>query len=171
MKKTLCTAAAIALLASCAADRVERTAAVMSLATDDGPGRQIGTVVFADTDNGLKITTDLKGLPQGVHGFHVHEYPDCAPAKGGHAMAAGGHFDPDKTGRHLGPGGGGHKGDLPRLNAGADGTAKETMYVKGVKAADFYNKSLMIHAGGDNYKDTPQPLGGGGARIACGIIE
>ncbi|WP_324128836.1 superoxide dismutase family protein, partial [Acinetobacter baumannii] len=29
----------------------------------------------------------------------------------------------------------------------------------------------MIHAGGDNYSDSPQPLGGGGARIACGVIK
>jgi Cu-Zn family superoxide dismutase len=28
----------------------------------------------------------------------------------------------------------------------------------------------MIHAGGDNYADQPAPLGGGGARIACGVI-
>jgi superoxide dismutase, Cu-Zn family len=27
----------------------------------------------------------------------------------------------------------------------------------------------MIHAGGDNYADTPKALGGGGARIACGV--
>lgn len=171
MKKTICLAVAAAVLISCAAQRINRTAAVMSLTTDKGPGKQIGTVVFADTDKGLEITTDLKGLPKGIHGFHVHENPDCAPAKGGHAMAAGGHFDPGKTGKHLGPGGGGHKGDLPRLVVGADGTAKETMYLPGVKAADFYNRSLMIHAGGDNYKDTPKPLGGGGARIACGLIE
>ncbi|MEW3305172.1 hypothetical protein MZT66_26250 [Escherichia coli] len=26
------------------------------------------------------------------------------------------------------------------------------------------------HAGGDNHDDHPEPLGGGGARIACGII-
>jgi Cu-Zn family superoxide dismutase len=32
-------------------------------------------------------------------------------------------------------------------------------------------KALMIHAGGDNYSDRPAPLGGGGARIACGVIE
>jgi Cu-Zn family superoxide dismutase len=29
----------------------------------------------------------------------------------------------------------------------------------------------MIHAGGDNYSDEPEPLGGGGARIACGVVE
>jgi len=30
---------------------------------------------------------------------------------------------------------------------------------------------LMVHAGGDNHADHPAPLGGGGARIVCGIIE
>jgi superoxide dismutase, Cu-Zn family len=29
----------------------------------------------------------------------------------------------------------------------------------------------MIHSGGDNYSDAPAPLGGGGARIACGVIK
>jgi superoxide dismutase, Cu-Zn family len=28
----------------------------------------------------------------------------------------------------------------------------------------------MIHAGGDNYADAPKPLGGGGARVACGVV-
>ncbi|NIY58922.1 superoxide dismutase family protein, partial [Francisella orientalis] len=30
--------------------------------------------------------------------------------------------------------------------------------------------SLMIHEGGDNYSDTPKPLGGGGTRMWCGVI-
>jgi Cu-Zn family superoxide dismutase len=29
----------------------------------------------------------------------------------------------------------------------------------------------MVHAGGDNYDDTPAPLGGGAGRIACGIVK
>jgi hypothetical protein len=32
-------------------------------------------------------------------------------------------------------------------------------------------RSLLIHAGGDNYADQPAPLGGGGARVACGVIK
>ncbi|MFZ2076615.1 MAG: superoxide dismutase family protein, partial [Xanthobacteraceae bacterium] len=31
--------------------------------------------------------------------------------------------------------------------------------------------AIMIHAGGDNYSDQPAPLGGGGARIACGVTR
>ena len=40
-----------------------------------------------------------------------------------------------------------------------------------LKVADLKGKSLMIHAGGDNYSDTPAPLGGGGARAACGVVK
>ena len=155
--------------------RAESVSATLYLATDKGAGAEIGTVTFSDEKEGIRITTDLKGLPPGKHGFHVHEKPDCSPmekdGKIGNALAAGGHFDPDKTGKHLGPGGGGHKGDLPVLTVGGDGTDKETLLVKGVKATDFKNHALMIHEGGDNYADTPAPLGGGGARIACGIIK
>jgi len=32
-------------------------------------------------------------------------------------------------------------------------------------------KALMIHVGGDNMSDSPQPLGGGGERFACGVIK
>lgn len=29
----------------------------------------------------------------------------------------------------------------------------------------------MIHVGGDNHHDTPAALGGGGARMVCGVIK
>jgi Cu-Zn family superoxide dismutase len=28
----------------------------------------------------------------------------------------------------------------------------------------------MVHAGGDNHSDHPAALGGGGARVACGVV-
>jgi Cu-Zn family superoxide dismutase len=36
---------------------------------------------------------------------------------------------------------------------------------------DIKGLALMVHQGGDNHSDHPQPLGGGGARVACGVIE
>jgi superoxide dismutase, Cu-Zn family len=30
---------------------------------------------------------------------------------------------------------------------------------------------VVIHEGGDNFSDQPKPLGGGGGRIACGVIK
>ena len=40
-----------------------------------------------------------------------------------------------------------------------------------VQLTDVKNRALMIHAGGDNHSDHPAPLGGGGARIVCGVIK
>lgn len=155
--------------------RAENTSAILYLTTDKGNGAEIGAVTFVDEADALSVSVNLKGLPPGKHGFHVHEHPDCGPMEKdgviGHALAAGGHYDPEKTGKHLGPEGGGHKGDLPVLEVGADGSVVTILKVKGVQAADFKYRSVMIHAGGDNYSDEPLPLGGGGARIACGIIR
>jgi Cu-Zn family superoxide dismutase len=81
-------------------------------------------------------------------------------------MAAAGHYDPANTGKHLGPHGEGHKGDLPVLTVDADGRATTD-----VVAPDVKGHSIMIHAGGDSYSDQPAPLGGGGARIACGVAK
>ena len=63
--------------------------------------------------------TKLKGLTPGEHGFHLHEKDSCGPGekdgKPAAGIAAGGHYDPAATKAHKGPGGGGHKGDLPKL--------------------------------------------------------
>lgn len=170
MKKLLCIAAIITL-AACTTSRNGPGEAIMALTTDNGLGVEIGKVVFTDTDKGLKIKVDLKDLPEGAHGFHVHEFGDCSPVAKDRAMAAGGHYDPNNTGKHLGPEGGGHKGDLPRLIVNEKGNVKTEFYVRGVYATELKDRALMVHAGGDNYKDAPKPLGGGGARIACGVIK
>jgi Cu-Zn family superoxide dismutase len=147
----------------------------MNLVSTDGVGKSVGTITLKEVKDGVTIQPKLKDLPPGEHGFHLHEKPSCDPAdkegKKTAAQAAGGHFDPDATKVHKGPGGGGHKGDLPKLVVSDKGEAKDKLEVKGVTLADFQGKSLMIHAGGDNYSDTPKPLGGGGERIACGVAK
>ncbi len=139
-----------------------------------GVGKSVGTVRVWPTKDGVRMAWALKGLPPGEHGFHVHENGSCAPAeKDGQptaGMAAGGHYDPATTHAHRGPGGGGHKGDLPKIVADDKGTAKAEATVSGLSLADLAGRALMIHAGGDNYSDAPKPLGGGGARIVCGVV-
>jgi len=147
------------------------------LTTASGIGQKIGTVSFTDTPSGLRVHVDLHDLPLGEHGFHIHENPDCGPApdatgKIQPALQAGGHYDPNKTGRHMGPNhNDGHKGDLPVLNVSADGTVNTSFTVPNLTVQEIKNRSIMIHAGGDNYSDTPIALGGGGTRIACGVIK
>jgi superoxide dismutase, Cu-Zn family len=139
-----------------------------------GVGKPAGTITISETAEGLTLDTNLKGLPPGEHGFHLHEKGSCAPGekdgKTAAGIGAGAHFDPEATKAHKGPGGGGHKGDLPKLTVDPKGNAKEKLKVAGLKMEDVAGKSLMIHEGGDNYSDTPAPLGGGGARIACGVV-
>ena len=167
------TTVAAFMLAAAAPAVAKPVRVTMNLITADGVGKSIGTITIVEGEEGLTITPHLKGLPPGEHGFHLHELPSCQPGlKDGQkvaGLAAGRHFDPDATDSHKGPGGGGHDGDLPRLVVSDKGEAKEPVHVKGIKLDEFRGKALVIHAGGDNYSDTPQPLGGGGERIACGV--
>jgi Cu-Zn family superoxide dismutase len=146
----------------------------MSLVTEQGAGATIGTVTLMDSPGGLVVTPDLAGLPAGGHGFHVHARGDCGVSltegKPVPAGAAGGHFDPQGTGTHLGPTGAGHRGDLPVLEVAADGRATKAVTAPRLTVAQVRGLALVIHAGGDNYADQPAPLGGGGLRIACGTI-
>ena len=147
---------------------------VISMSSLEGMHPPVGTITIRQTSWGLLLTPKLEGLPEGVHGFHIHEKPDCglqgSGAKEGSGMAAGGHFDPDDTESHKGPYGPGHLGDLPVLIVNSDGTATTPVLAPRLRSIQqIHNRSLMIHGGGDNYSDTPK-LGGGGARIACGVI-
>ena len=152
----------------------DKTAEVHAVSAS-GIGEKIGTVTFADSDQGLVITPDLHQLSPGAHGFHIHQKPSCdAASKDGKqtaAGAAGGHYDPAAKGKHAGPHGMGHRGDLPVLTVNDDGNATEKMLAPRLKLADVEGRAIMIHEGGDNYSDAPKPLGGGGGRIACGVID
>jgi Cu-Zn family superoxide dismutase len=52
-----------------------------------------------------------------------------------------------------------------------DGTANLPVLAPRLKVSNLDGRSVMVHAGGDNYADQPAPLGGGGGRIACGVIK
>jgi Cu-Zn family superoxide dismutase len=143
--------------------------------SENGVGEKIGTVTLKDSAMGLTLTPELNQLSPGEHGFHIHEKPSCEPAvkdgKKTPAGAAGGHYDPSHQGKHAGPRGEGHRGDLPALMVKADGTATESVFAPRLKLEDVNGRALMIHEGGDNYSDQPKPLGGGGGRIACGVVN
>lgn len=168
----------IAAIASCAAIGVqaETLSVDMNKVNDQGVASSVGTVKIESTDEGLVFRPDLSGLNAGAHGFHVHANGSCQPAekdgKQAAAVAAGGHWDPKNTGKHGEPWGDGHMGDLPVLIVDAEGNAKQPVLAPRLKSlGDLKGHALMVHEGGDNYSDNPQPLGGGGARVACGVIE
>lgn len=131
----------------------------------------VGDVIANDTKYGVQFTFNLHDLTPamsvGTHGFHVHENPSCESA----GMAAGGHLDPKNTKHHYGPyNKDGHLGDLPAIYINANGLIDVPVVAPKLKVKDILGHSLMIHHGGDNYSDTPLPLGGGGSRMVCGVI-
>ncbi len=136
----------------------------------------VGSVMLEDSEFGLVLRVRVDGLEPGIHGFHVHENPSCQGVMKEGTFVAGGaagsHFDPNQAGHHRGPySEKAHLGDLPALHCNPQGQCDNTLLAPRLTLSDIINRSLIIHAAGDNYSDDPKPLGGGGPRVACGIIK
>lgn len=130
-----------------------------------------GTLSFHEpSDRVVHIKGTIEGLTPGKHAFHVHVNGNCDSPDG---MSAGGHFSP-AGGRHGAPTDKEHHlGDLGNIEADASGRAVVDVMVPGVSIAlmgmaSIADRSIVIHAKGDDYSD---PAGNSGARVACGVIE
>jgi Cu-Zn family superoxide dismutase len=170
-KLTLAVAAALAIPGVAFANYTVK----MNAIDEKGVGASVGTVsISAAKGGGVTLKPKLHGLPPGTHGFHVHEAANCGAKEQDGKMTpgglAGGHLDPEKSGKHEGPEGRGHQGDLPPLVVGKDGKATKAVSSKRLTLEELAGKALVLHEGGDNFSDQPKPLGGGGKRIACGVI-
>ena len=128
-----------------------------------------GTVTFTETENGIQVTANFDGVPEGEHGFHIHEFGDCSSGDG---KSAGGHFNPEGV-AHAGPSDETrHVGDLGNVTADASGKVSKSFVdqhiaFEGLKS--IVGKGVILHAGTDDL--TSQPTGAAGARIACGVIK
>ncbi|MCI5763422.1 superoxide dismutase [Cu-Zn] SodC [Actinobacillus porcinus] len=182
MKKALLALALVAATGTAVAQMDKPNAAeslkISVQLLDPVKGNQdVGFVSVTESKYGLVFTPELKGLTAGVHGFHIHENPSCdAKEKDGKltaGLAAGGHWNPNGAKAHGFPWSDeAHLGDLPALYVDAEGNATHPVLAPRLKSlADIKGRSIMIHAGGDNHSDEPKPLGGGGARMACGVIK
>lgn len=137
------------------------------LVQKNGENKNVGRIELKDSFCGIILTPKLHDLPPGIHGLHIHEKASCD----NHGEAAGGHLDPGKTGEHRGPyASSGHLGDLPVLIVDQQGQATLPALAPRLRVKEAQGHAIMIHAGGDNYSDEPEKLGGGGARLACGVI-
>lgn len=162
------------LLCSAASAATAEIMIPVHLVNDEGVGERIGMITVSQVAHGIQLKPDLRDLPPGQHGFHLHENGSCDSTKKDGKMtpagAAGSHYDPDDSGKHGAPWGDGHKGDLPSLSVNTNGTATQPLAAPRLTLEEFYGRALVIHSGGDNYSDYPDPLGGGGPRIACGVV-
>lgn len=133
----------------------------------------VGEVVAIKTDYGVAFFPNLKGIKAGAHGFHIHTNPDCGATQKGLGTKAGGHWDPAGTKKHsFAWDNAGHMGDLPVLIVDENGDANYPVLAPKIKTLDeIKGRALMVHVGADNHHDHPAPLGGGGARMICGVIK
>jgi Cu-Zn family superoxide dismutase len=139
-----------------------------------------GTAEFTERKQNIgstvEITITVSGLTPGLHGVHLHAVGKCEPD----FTAAGGHFDPgpasntDPDANHPF-----HMGDIPNLEAGADGkatlktvTTRVSLSEGPLSLFDADGSAIIVH-GNPDQGTTGAPKSGvsGGPRVACGVLQ
>ncbi|XP_050293850.1 uncharacterized protein LOC126734319 [Anthonomus grandis grandis] len=133
-----------------------------------------GTVYFSQEGDGpVRVQGELKGLKQGLHGFHVHEFGDNTNG----CISAGAHFNPLNK-DHGGPDDAErHVGDLGNVEANADGVAKINISDKLISLSgdnSILGRTIVVHADPDDLgkggHDLSKMTGNAGGRLACAVI-
>lgn len=133
----------------------------------------VGDVQLKEELNGVSINASFGHLPQGKHGFHIHQKGACEPPD---FSSSGGHFNPENR-KHgsLDPEGS-HSGDLPNIEVDKEGQGSMSLLWYDVTLGDgphsLFNiggTSFIIHEKADD--EITDPAGNAGKRIACGVIE
>ncbi len=131
-------------------------------------GVNVGRATATDVAGGLRYTIDVKGMPAGTHGVHVHMTGRCdAPD----FTTAGGHWNPTAMKHGAMNAQGPHEGDLPNLIVGTDGRGTLGVTIPGGTMAallDADGAAIVVHAAADDLKTDPS--GNSGGRIACGVL-
>lgn len=134
-----------------------------------------GVIQFEQEKDGepVKVTGEIGGLKEGLHGFHVHEFGDNTNG----CTSAGPHFNPFGK-EHGGPTDDNrHVGDLGNVTAGDDGKAPVNMTDKQLSLTgpqSIIGRTMVVHADPDDLgkggQDDSKTTGHAGARLACGVI-
>jgi superoxide dismutase, Cu-Zn family len=138
-------------------------------------GQDAGFATFKTVKKGVKVKIELKNLPFGPHGVHIHQNAACEAPD---FKSAGGHFNPDGKQHGYMNSMGHHNGDFPdSVSVGEDHTGQATFVINTISldpAAPnslFLNggTSIVVHEKADDEKTDPS--GASGNRIACGVIK
>lgn len=177
-------AAACALSACATAQELGVMGATAEAELSNAEGRSIGRARFDQGQQNLLIRLETSGLQPGWHGVHLHAQGTC---EGPGFQTAGPHVGHVAQGAEQTTHGflsekGGEFGDLPNLYVHADGTGRAEFSVAFAfltgptqpgdepnMLLDADGSAIVIHASEDDQRT--QPLGGSGARVACGVLR
>jgi len=124
-----------------------------------------GGVRFEQTGDFVRIEAEIRGLADGLYGFHIHSGTDCEE-RGGHYNPTGSpHGSPDEVLELR------HVGDLGNL-VSRDGVARYHRIDPMITLDGEYpvtGRIAVIHNGQDQL--LPQPAGDSGQQIGCGPIQ
>ena len=159
-----------------AADLSKAKAAIIN-----NDGANIGAVDITEGPEGVLLNVTLTGLPAGKHGFRIHGKGDCSDHDA--FKMSGSHVSDDEHDgeQHglLNPEGP-ESGDLPNLIVPENGAVVVELYAPDLALhnEDTDEKSILLDDDGsafvihtDEDDHMTQPIGGAGARIACGVIQ
>ncbi|WEK45628.1 MAG: superoxide dismutase family protein [Candidatus Andeanibacterium colombiense] len=135
-------------------------------------GRPAGTAQLLAEGDSVAVAVELSSLPAGIHAVHLHTTGKCeAPG----FTSAGGHLNPAMHQHGKDNPMGAHLGDMPNVEAGADGGASFKTVLTGAKDTvlgqiyDADGTAIVVHEKADDYRT--DPTGNAGSRIACGVFE
>jgi Cu-Zn family superoxide dismutase len=135
-------------------------------------GKTIGTASLRGTKDGVLLTVNVNGLPEGLHAVHVHSVGKC---EGPAFTSAGPHFNPLNKKHGLENPAGPHAGDLPDIYVEKNGAGRYEVLLDRITLGsgetsifDADGSAIVIHVTADD--NVTDPTGDSGDRIACGVI-
>ena len=140
-----------------------------------GENNVSGVVTFEQSEPmaGTKVTASFEGLPQGKHGFHIHEFGDTTngcTSTGAHYNPFGhDHGGPQSSERHI--------GDMGNVESSGEDPTIFEITDDSITLCGPYSvlgRAVVVHADQDDlgqggWEDS-KITGHAGARLACGVI-